>query len=124
MSGQVGNGMSGQLPTGLESIGYAIPSEWAGKPWSRVGNGTVAAADTKVATGIDTIKGKITSIDTVKNTITLKELKTKADVTITVDPKIIATLKVGNSVKITSKAGSNMADTVKVLTPKVTPPAK
>ena len=84
-------------------------------------SGTVAAADTKVAdaakTGIDTIKGKITSIDTAKNVIVLKEMKTKVEKTITVDPKVIATLKVGDAVKIESKTGSNVADSVKVVHP-------
>ena len=91
-------------------------------------SGTVAAADTKVAdaakTGIDTIKGKITSIDTAKNTITLNEMKTKTEVTLAVDPKVISSLKVGDAVKITSKTGSNVADTVNIFTPKATPPAK
>jgi len=85
-------------------------------------SGTVMAADTKAAdtakAGIDIIKGKITSIDTAKNVIVLKEMKTKIEKTITVDPKVIATLKVGDAVKIESKTGSNVADSVKVLPPK------
>ena len=86
-------------------------------------SGTVAAADTKAPAattakaGIDIIKGKITSIDTTKNVIVLKEMKTKADLTIAVDPKVIATLKVGDAVKIESKTGSNVADSVKVVHP-------
>jgi hypothetical protein len=84
-------------------------------------SGTVVAADTKTDTakaGIDTIKGKITSIDTVKNVIVVKERAIKTEKTIAVDPKVIATLKVGDIVKIESKTGSNVADSVKVIPPK------
>ena len=86
--------------------------------------GTVFAADTKAPAadtakaGTEIIKGKITSIDTVKNVIVVKEKATKTERTIAVDPKVIATLKVGDIVKIESKTGSNVADSVKVIPPK------
>ena len=82
-------------------------------------SGTAGAANVKTAARatVEIIKGKISSIDTPQNVIVVKESKTGVEKTITVNPKVIATLKVGDMVKIESKTGSGVADSVKVIPP-------
>jgi hypothetical protein len=59
--------------------------------------------------------GKIVKIDTVKNEIVLKEKK--GEMTIVVKPEVydIKKLKKGEMVKIELNAGTNMADSIKVM---------
>ena len=51
---------------------------------------------------MDTVNGAITAIDAVANTITVKDEK-GLDKTLTIDAKKLATLKVGDNVKIKAK---------------------
>ncbi len=65
------------------------------------------------------VKGEIVSIDTVKNELTIKSAKTGEQKTIGADATLLSTLKAGDNVKITLKAGeTNAAEIVKVV-PKV-----
>jgi len=74
----------------------------------------------KAVVNTESIKGKITSIDTAKNEIVVKENKTGTEKTITVDPKVMASLKTDEDVKVTLKTGSNVAEQVKKLVKKTT----
>lgn len=68
----------------------------------------------KVAkTSTEVIRGKIISIDSAKNEIVIKNNKTGAESIIVVNSKEISSLKVGEEVKVTLKAGSNTAQTIK-----------
>jgi hypothetical protein len=60
----------------------------------------------------DVIRGKIFSMDSGKNEIVVKT-RAGAEKTIVVDPKMMSELKVGESVKVTLKAGTNVAEQVK-----------
>jgi len=62
------------------------------------------------------IQGKIVSIDKTKNEIVVKDDKTGVERTIAAKSKIIASLKVGEEVKVTLKGGSNTAEKVKIIT--------
>ena len=73
-----------------------------------------AAKKAEVSTEI--VRGKIVSIDTGKNEIVVKENKTEKESTIVVSPEVISSLKVGEKVKVTLKAGSNVAERVKEIT--------
>jgi hypothetical protein len=75
---------------------------------------TTTAKKAEVSTEV--IKGKIISIDTARNEIVLKENKTGTEKTISVAPAVISSLKVGEEVKVTLKAGSNVAEKVKEIT--------
>jgi len=75
------------------------------------GSQTNDAKKTVVKT--ETIRGKIISVDLAKNTIVVKEPKAGAERTITVDPKVIVSLRVNEKVKVTVKEGSNIAASVK-----------
>jgi hypothetical protein len=84
------------------------------------GMSILSFAQTAPATGAkkpefatEVVRGKIVSIDTVKNEIVVKEPKTGADTTISVDPEVISSLKTDENVKVTLKAGTNVADKVK-----------
>jgi hypothetical protein len=72
----------------------------------------------KAAVNTEIIRGKIISIDTTKNEIVVRENKTGTEKTITVDPKVIASLKTDEDVKVMLKAGSNVAEQVKKLVKK------
>ena len=61
----------------------------------------------------EVVKGTITAIDPVKSEIVVKERKTGTEKTIVVDAAVISTLKVDERVKVTLKAGSNVAEKVK-----------
>ncbi len=74
----------------------------------------------KAAVNTEIIRGKIISIDTAKNEIVVKENKTGAEKTIAVDPTVISSLKVDEDVKVTLKAGSNVAERVKKIVKKTT----
>ena len=67
--------------------------------------------------GVVTIKGKITSIDSAKSEIVVRVREKKGSVnrTIAVSPGLIASLKIGQTVKITHKPGSNVAESLTVV---------
>lgn len=71
----------------------------------------VVAKKAKVKTEV--ITGKIVAIDMAKNTIVVKEGKAGIEKTITVDAKIISSLKANEEVKVTVKEASNTATSVK-----------
>jgi len=71
-----------------------------------------AAAAKKAVVSTEIIKGKIASINAGKNEIVVKEK------TIVVSPEAVSSLKVGDQVKVTLKAGSNVAVSVKRLVKK------
>ena len=79
-----------------------------------------ATAAKKAEVSTEIFRGKIISIDTAKNEIAVKENKTGVEKTIIVDPKVISSLKVDEEVKVTLKAGSNVAASVKKLVKKTT----
>ena len=82
------------------------------------------AADTaKAKVNTEMVKGKIVSIDAAKNEMVVKENKTGTEKTIAVDPKVISSLAAGEEVKVTLKAGSNVAEKIKKIT-EVTAPAQ
>jgi len=70
----------------------------------------------KVKSTTEVFKGTIVSIDPVKNEITVRDNKTGAEKNITVDPKNIGALKVDENVKVTLRAGTNVAERVKEVT--------
>ena len=78
----------------------------------------------KAAVNTEIIRGKIISIDTTKNEIVVKENKTGKEKTIAVDPKVISSLKVGENVKVTLKAESNIAEKVREIIKPVAPTKK
>ena len=70
------------------------------------------AADTKTTVSTSTvIKGEIMSIDMAKNEIAVKN-KAGEIKTVVADPQVLSTLKVGDMVKVTIKAGENKASEV------------
>ena len=73
---------------------------------------TAGAKKTEAA--VDIVRGTVVSVDTAKNAIVVKENKTGESKTIVVDASIIPTLKAGDHVKATLKAGSNAAESVKI----------
>lgn len=77
-----------------------------------------AASAEKAKVTTETIRGKIISIDTVKNEIVVKENKTGIEKTITVDPKVILSLKTDEAVKVSLKEGTNLALSIKKLVKK------
>lgn len=62
----------------------------------------------------DQIEGQVQAIDTAKNEIVVKDKASGTDQTVTVHPKIIATLRQGSVVKVSLKPGTHAADTVEV----------
>ncbi|MCX5707882.1 MAG: hypothetical protein NTY14_02735 [Candidatus Omnitrophica bacterium] len=72
-------------------------------------------AEVKAEVKTEVIKGKIISINTAKNEIVVKISKTDTEKKIIVEPAVISTLKVKQEVSITLKAGSNVAEKVKVI---------
>lgn len=74
----------------------------------------------KAAVNTEIIRGKIISIDTAKNEIVVKENKTDIEKTITVDPKVIASLKTNEAVKVTLNKGSNIAVSLQKIVKKTT----
>ncbi len=63
-------------------------------------------------------KGKIVSIDAVKNEIVIKQDASGSDKTFKVEPGEIALLKVGETVKIKTRPGSDVAQSVKLIAAK------
>ena len=74
----------------------------------------------KAKVNTETIRGKIISVDMANNTIAVKESKTGIEKTITVDSKVISSLKANEEVKVIVKEGSNIATNVKEIVKKVT----
>jgi hypothetical protein len=70
----------------------------------------------KAEVSTEVVRGKIISIDKTKNEIVVKENKTGTEKTIAVDPKLISSLKANEEVRVTLKAGSNIAEKVKKIT--------
>ena len=68
----------------------------------------------------EVIRGKIIAIDLAKNEIVIKENKTGVEKTITVDSKVISSLKANEDVKVIVKEGSNIATSVKEVYKKAT----
>jgi hypothetical protein len=75
----------------------------------------VVAAEKVAKHKAEVVKGEIVSIDTAKNEVVIKDAKTKTDKTIMVDPKEIANLKQGETVKAILKEGTNTAEKIKVM---------
>jgi hypothetical protein len=71
--------------------------------------------EVKAEVKTEAIKGKIVSIDMAKNEIVVKAGKTGTEKKLIVDPAVISTLKVKQEVSVTFKAGSNVAEKVKVI---------
>ena len=67
----------------------------------------------KAEANLEIIKGKIVSVDAAKNEIVLKEKKTGVIKTIAVSPEQIASLKSDEDIKVTLKAGSSTAESIK-----------
>ncbi len=80
----------------------------------------VIAAEKATKPKAAVVKGEIVSIDTAKNEVVVKDAKTKTDKTIMVDPKEIANLKQGETVKAILKEGTNTAEKIKVVPAKKT----
>jgi len=59
--------------------------------------------------------GKILSLDPATNSMVVIQRKTGAKITIEVGPKVIATLKAGDHVRIELKKGSKTAESVTVI---------
>ena len=78
----------------------------------------------KAEAATEIVRGKIISIDTVKNEIVVKENKTGTEKTIAVDPAVISSLKTDENVKVTLKAGNNVAEKVKEIIKPVAPAQK
>ena len=79
----------------------------------------------KTVSSADVVKGEIVSIDTAKNEIVVKDSTpakdgTFAEKTIVVDAKDIGSLKVGEKIKATLKAGTNIAEKITKSTKKAT----
>ena len=65
------------------------------------------------ASKTETITGTITAIDPTKFEVTIKDKATSTDKMVVADNKIIATLKVGDEVKVVLQAGSNKVQSLK-----------
>ncbi|MBF0521611.1 MAG: hypothetical protein HQL24_00990 [Candidatus Omnitrophica bacterium] len=68
-----------------------------------------------VAPTVEKTKGTIVSIDAAKKEIVVKDAKSGESKTFVVDEKVLATLAADQKVKITTKVGSNVAESVKVM---------
>ena len=66
---------------------------------------------------MESVKGEIVSIDVSNNQVTIKETGSNTQKTISVEPKAISTLKVGEQVRAKVKSGSTKAESIKVVTP-------
>jgi hypothetical protein len=80
--------------------------------------GGSAKSGKKIWTKSEMTKGEIVSIDSVKNEIVIKEKATGTDKTLKVDPKEVAMLKVGETVKVRIKPGTDIAENVKEMASK------
>lgn len=72
----------------------------------------------KAKSNVEIITGKIISIDAAKNEVVIKDEKTGAERIISVNPKIISSLKIDEKVKVTVKSGTNIAESVKKIVKK------
>jgi len=71
----------------------------------------------KAEVAIEVIHGTIASIDMAKKEIVVQDQKTGQNKTFVVSGKVISALKAGEKVKVKVKAGSNVAESVKVVNP-------
>jgi hypothetical protein len=79
----------------------------------------VVKADKKeAAVKAEVIKGEIVSIDVAKGEVVIKDSATGTEKTVIVEPKTIALMKPGEKVKVSLKAGTNVAERVKKLVEK------
>jgi|GEM_PF-1587137 len=69
------------------------------------------------AAAIQMVHGKIVSINTEKKEIAVKDQKTGEDKTFVVSEKAVSAVKIGDAVKVRVKAGSNIAESVKIVNP-------
>jgi len=67
---------------------------------------------------MESVKGEIVSVDASNNQVTIKETGSNTQKTVSVEPKAISTLKVGEQVRAKVKSGSTKAESIKVVTPK------
>ena len=74
--------------------------------------GTVKA-EKKSSNGTEVVKGKVVSIDAAHGKVVIKDEVSGTDKTISVDPKTIVSLQVGEKVKARLTAGTNNAVSVK-----------
>ncbi|MCX5699768.1 MAG: hypothetical protein NTX01_08770 [Candidatus Omnitrophica bacterium] len=72
-----------------------------------------AAVVKKVKVKTEVITGKIVAIDMANNTIVVKEGKAGIEKTITIDSKVMSSLRANEEVKVAVKEGSNNATSVK-----------
>ena len=98
--------------TGLSFAQPAAPAQNTEAPKMEAPKAEKKAAHKAEAKKMDVVTGAITAIDTVANTITVKDAK-GLDKVLTVDAAKIATLKVGEIVKI--KVKDNKAEMIKTI---------
>ena len=66
---------------------------------------------------MESVKGEIVSVDAANNQVTIKEAGSNTQKAISVDPKVMSSLKVGEQVKAKVKSGSTKAESIRVVTP-------
>ena len=71
-----------------------------------------AAADSKAAAKLEIVRGDIVSMDKYNNQVTIKNPTTGKDETFSVNPNALASLKIGERVKITYDPGTTKARTI------------
>lgn len=67
---------------------------------------------------LETVRGEIVSIDAANNQVTIKQAKTNEQKTISVEPKDLSVLKVGEHVKAKLQSGSTKAESISVIHPR------
>ena len=100
------------------TAGFAAEKAAAAKPAAEKATVEKAAPEktaTPEAAKTEVFTGKIASIDTTKNEIVVKDEKAKVEKTIAVDAKEIGKLKVGKTVKVVLKVGTNTAEKITVV---------
>jgi len=100
------------------TAGFTAEKAAAAKPAAEKATVEKAApekAATPEAAKTEAFTGKIASIDATKNEIVVKDEKAKVEKTIAVDAKEIGKLKVGETVKVVLKVGTNTAEKITVV---------
>lgn len=69
------------------------------------------------AAAIQLVHGTVVSINTAKREIVVKDQKTGEGKTFVVSEKAVSAVKTGDAVKVRVKAGSNIAESVKIVNP-------
>jgi Cu/Ag efflux protein CusF len=70
---------------------------------------------TEAAPQFETIRGEVTAIDATAKTAVIKESKSGELKTVKLSDKALGEIKVGEKVKIKIKAGSDVAESIKVI---------